>query len=778
MTYFNFTKIEDKSVGVSPVVPVIMRYINADTNEEKSPTILSDTALQAVLNVCRNKKLKLLDDYVESNKKTQHQHNQHNKKKKHKHAISKKDIIVQRNADLMVDKAYESISKNKHAVFSDITHYILQAVLICTDSSYASIIGCEHIIRICFTFDNLSKEGADYELFGYLASRLRSRTGIQSQFECMERYPHLYHSCNLIGVSESIQFRLFKHQKDFARLLRKSTLDVIVNSSPVGSGKTVLQTFTAMLSHKKNASCRITENQVAIITCANRFVLEEIARCCNAENTVAYWFYYDGKLTPSLFCHPRRKNGSYHIIQKPGARNSSEEQYSYWVTKHYEIKNNKSSYNKIFYMPDVIFAMPVDALELLTSEFRDRVWCVVIDEFMIPGSDMINTLDIIRASTSSGSNITKLALLSASAPTDAKGFRSECSDIYNILQDTPYNIHVIFEEVIPSFIRFSDVNTGTGWLPTNSLDPTRFEEQIRHFSWYHYRFFPPTVVQALRAIAGVTDGLCLEEQQQLVRPHFMSIKDMIRDSREFLESLCSRDIDTVKRVCAYVPPPTPAGTWKDLKNCMFICEDPVIRMRQLCADDIHEATELIAHHTDIEIANKKQHDDMCRALSSLKRMRFEDMSESSQERQQDLEEAINDMEKNCSVTVSIKNGVNRIPLPHFISVFRDLTATKFFTKQDCDTLMTMLLKGCVLQHSSIPKSYFKVSTSKNFITVSLFVSQSMAYGTDTAVSSVVCFEDMDAITTVQAFGRAGRSRDQIEVPVYAPIESCRKLVPF
>ena len=52
----------------------------------------------------------------------------------------------------------------------------------------------------------------------------------------------------------------------------------------------------------------------------------------------------------------------------------------------------------------------------------------------------------------------------------------------------------------------------------------------------------------------------------------------------------------------------------------------------------------------------------------------------------------------------------------------------------------------------------------------------MAYGTDMNIYSVKVLENIDEITLVQAFGRAGRTRNDIYVPVSAPLQSLKKLL--
>lgn len=88
--------------------------------------------------------------------------------------------------------------------------------------------------------------------------------------------------------------------------------------------------------------------------------------------------------------------------------------------------------------------------------------------------------------------------------------------------------------------------------------------------------------------------------------------------------------------------------------------------------------------------------------------------------------------------------------------------------------MIELLHGNIIYDIKGP--YYKFVTQPSFKLKNIYVSPIMAYGTDMNIYGVKILDDIDSVTLVQAFGRAGRTRKDIYVPVVAPLESLKKLI--
>ena len=499
-----------------------------------------------------------------------------------------------------------------------------------------------------------------------------------------------------------------------------------------------------------------------MITCKNRYVLEEIARGCNVENKIGYWFYYDNKIVPSYFCNPVRSNGRPVSLNKFDIADI-DKQYEYFIDAYIKISNTSNKFQRNLSLPDVIFCNSNDCADLMSSTFAEKyITTIVIDEFLIPGFGTE-----LREIVSFGF-LERIILLSASAPRDLRGFQK--LDIYSCLEG--YRIKYQYEEIIPSFVRCYYYEEGdyVSWLPTNEIISLK---DIKDFNWYHWRFFSPSVLKELMehiAFPGFTDFLSEEVG-------FYSVSEMLEIVKKNMLSLSNSDddlyLEMVKtfRSCGKLVSQK-TGTW------MIVCEDPFGKLRD--ADLVGEGNEI--NEIDVErmlyeFEEKKRENsvknlDLVRRLESHKKSKNVDRLE--------LFEEISEIEREIECMgkfddVIFKNEVVSITSESLRKLFGELVES--FDGVRANTLINEMFRGNILAMDSSPE-YYKITNSKNFCLRRLFVSPIMCFGTDMNIYGVDIKESVDSVTLVQAFGRAGRNRKHVEVPVIAPLESLKNLVVF
>ena len=741
---FNFAKIENKELGVSKIIPVLF----SDNLLSGKKRQLCDLYLACIRETLKNL-YKEKFEYVIAETK--------NSKNKKKSDIIKKNNIILRTRSLV-----DQILAGKSRIM-DIYDFILESILIINNRV---TVRDAYVIRVIYSYECLYKtSGFKEPLFLDLSLLLKKRFSKQTQGKIMVNMPSLYHSCNLINLWENNDSpNAFDHQVEFIRMLNDENVEgsktVIVNASPIGSGKSVLQTYTCLNSYYRNLG-KIRNREIVLITCKNRYVLEEIARGCNVENKIGYWFYYDKKIVPSYFCNPVRNNGRPVSLNKFDIV-EIEKQYEYFIDAYIKISNTTNKFQRNLSLPDVIFCNSCDCVDLVSSSFAEKyIKTIVIDEFLIPGfrEELRNILSF--------EFFERIILLSASAPHSIDGFKK--LDIYNSLR--AYHIKYQYEEIIPSFVRCYYYEEGgtVSWLPTNEITSLK---DIKDFNWYHWRFFSPFVLKELMAnieFPGFEDFI-------LKDVGFYSVMEMLEIIKEnMLRLSMAEDELYLDRVRAFRSSEKFVSRKRD--TWMIVCEDPFEKLCDFDEGQENKKLDIDVEKLLIDFEEKKK----AISLKNLDLMkRLESHKKSKNADRLELLEEVSDIEREIELIskfddVIFKNDIVSITSESMRKLFGELLES--LGGERANRLINEMFKGNIIAMDSSPE-YYKITNSKNFCLQRLYVSPIMCFGTDMNIYGVDIIDPVDSVTLVQAFGRAGRNRKHIEVPVIAPLESLRNLMVF
>lgn len=723
---FDFSKIEDKSLQ-NPVVPILIQSNNNVELYDKDVNI-STLNLYIIKELCEKKKLKHLSSILKEMDT--------NLPKK----MNKKDKIKKDNSLLKFDLFYNNVLQNKYIITS-IYDYIIETCMIISGVIEKPRSYC---LKLGFSYEYLYKK-YNFELFKLFYKKLYKFVKKSNQIDIMNKFPELYHSKNLMPLLEET-LEPFNHQKEFIHLIKNKNKKVIINASPIGSGKTILQTATIM--HNKSQDKR----NIMLITCPNKVVLETVAQACNNENTIAYWFMYDNRLVPSYFCNPRRKKSKTpNSIQKCSDKDLYA-QYSYYVDQYYKILNDPM-YIKNFYLPDVIFAVPEQALLLLQNERMNKmINKIVIDEFLIPSFH--NLEEILTHSQ----DCNDIILLSASAPNSKELFVEKYPHIVNKLED--FQMEYIYEPIVPSFVYCKNENDES-WLPTNELNAENYNEKIKTFNWYHYRFYPPQIIYEMKK-----EIFDLDDNMKKI--NYKSVNELIRESEEFLLSICDKSDEIKNKICNFT---LDLNLKNKNKTWMIIANNPI---EHLSKEKSYETNieDILLEFLKKKDERDKEKIDLLKQIESLEKCTIKKGEDSMEHihKKRELEDKLSDLE--CEVNVHIQNGVNSIKYETCIEIKKYLL--EMYDKNTVNNIMIELFYGNIVYDIKGP--YYKYISSTSYTLKNIYVSPIMAYGTDMNIYGVKILDDIDSVTLVQAFGRAGRTRKDIYVPVIAPLESLQKLI--
>lgn len=759
---FDFDKIENTDIGVSPVIPLLFKNNRIkNDSDEMNLCFVYMTSLKEVLNRYI-KKESILNDLLNIGKKTK--------------PLCKSETIIQKNVILKLKRFVDSLLAKKGIVVekNSVYEYIIESIFVI--ENVIVIKDKEYLVNLLYTYNYLYKRSKNL-VFDKMYTMLKKSvsSNYNSNFKVMCKFPHLSHSQNLICLSDNFsRVKLFQHQIDFIDIIN-SECDkklLVINASPIGSGKSILQTYTCLNSHYKNIhSLRI--RNLLVVTCKNKFVIEEIARGCNVENKIGYWFFYHSKLIPSLFCHPISKKGYRFIVQKPISEDMEtiEDEYEYYLNQSIQISSS-SKYQKKFCLPDVIFCHSDDVCELLDSSFAEKyVKSIVIDEFLIPGFE--RTLSSIFEKNF----IKKYILLSASAPSSLeKLFEKKCLPTSVLENKDKYTFRYLYEEIVPSFIRCF-CNCNETWVPT--MNVKRIED-IENFSWYHFRFYSPFVILEMKEYLNCHFDLSMYHESL----NFLSIEEMFQVSKSFLFSLCEdKSPEFLRRVRSFRPSTSIQGRVNGDEKWMIVSKSPIETLLSKCSN-IDKDVNIKDVIDDITLQIEKircEKEDLLKKLTSLKKSKNMDKEDSFIENQE-VQDQIQQLDKNILRCSSYSNNVissfvnyNKIHVEDLKKMFGELMISiKDETKVSKIIILAIHGYICV---SDISRHYFKITQQPSFFTKRIFVSKDMCYGTDMNIYGVKLEEDMDvdSITLVQGLGRAGRNRKHIEVPVFSSLSSLERM---
>ena len=258
-------------------------------------------------------------------------------------------------------------------------------------------------------------------------------------------FPQYFHTKQLLNLVENTHVA-FDHQIEYMKSILNiyNYTEIIVNASPVSSGKSVNTISSCYYQSLKNQQLHEKDRKIILIL-APKLVIDEIARGCNAKESINYWYFYDNKLVPSKRSCILLKNNKYWFLDKPNYykeyitkdkdNDDKPENLEYYIYREYNyylqekkfVNNDKV---KNLQLPDVIFATLNDenirnfTCDILFNQFINMI---IIDEFLIPtyNDSMIfffKQLIMFR-------NLKKLILLSASAPSSEIFFRQEYNDL-------------------------------------------------------------------------------------------------------------------------------------------------------------------------------------------------------------------------------------------------------------------------------------------------------------------------------------------------------------
>jgi hypothetical protein len=410
-------------------------------------------------------------------------------------------------------------------------------------------------------------------------------------------------------------------------------------------------------------------------------------------------------------------------------------------------------YIKNFYLPDVIFAVPEQALLLLKDEQMNlMINKIVIDEFLIPSFHNIEEL------LDYSQNCDDIILLSASAPNSEILFVEKYPHIVNKLKD--FQIEYIYEPIVPSFIYCKNLDS-ENWLPTNELTAETYNEKIKTFNWYHYRFYPPQIIYEMKK-------RILQLDDENLKINYKSVNELIKESEEFLLSICNESDEIKTKICNFKMD-LQTNKNKD-KTWMIIASNPIEHLQnseqELDIEDI--LIEFLEKKNEIE----KEKIDLQKQLESLEKCTIKKGEDSMGHihKKRELEDKLSILE--CEINIFIHNGINSIKYETCIEIKKFLLEN--YDKNVVNNIMIELFHGNIVYDIKGP--YYKYISCTSYLLKNIYVSPIMAYGTDMNIYGVKILDDIDPVTLVQAFGRAGRTRKDIYVPVLAPLESLQKLI--
>lgn len=721
---FDFEKIEDKSIH-NPIVPILIK--NTISNKEAK---VCNIDFHIIHQLCLKYKLKNIEDIKKELISVSIK-------------LSKKDKIKFNNSLLKFNIFFNNVIEDKYIITS-IYEYIIETILIIAKIIKKNRLYC---LKLGFSYQYLFKK-YNLHIFKILYQRLFSFIKNSNQLDIMNKFPELFHSKNLISILED-PLEPFKHQKEFIDTIKNkkcSKPKIIINASPISSGKTILQPATIMCN-------KFQEKKIILITCLNIVVLETVAQACNNENNIAYWFMYENRLVPSYFCQPKRKKSRFTSnVSKPPFK-ELDLQYDYYVQEYFKILNDKS-YIKNFNLPDVIFAVPEQALKLLQNKKMNAlINQVVIDEFLIPHFNILPLLKFCKNSD--------VILLSASAPNKKEIFMKKHKEIVEELND--FDLHYIYQPIIPSFIYCTDLDDKP-WLPTMELNIENFNEKIDLFNWYHFRFYPPHILFKMKE--KINKILNKEKYEIDLSLQYKDINDLMLESQNFLLSL-KQESDEIKNIICHFNIELPIK--KKQLPTMIIHSNPIECLTVY--SNIH-IEDIIQNYLSKKEKVEIEKNNIRRELESLEKisLKNECVKFEHYENKNKLEKELYELEAN--IDISIENGLNTINYEKCIEIKKYLESQ--YPKEQANNIIINLFFGNIIY--DIKGCYYKFISRNNFKLNHLFVSPIMAYGTDMNIYSVKVLENIDEITLVQAFGRAGRTRNDIYVPVSAPLESLKKLL--
>lgn len=741
----NFQKIENKEIGVSRIIPVLFSENLLKEHKKKLSPIYTESVKEVVQKEIKSFKSDSIFGKADKKKKIK---------------LKKTDLIIQANVLKKMNQTLKFLVSNKN-ISETIYDYIMESILITNKKLKGR--DDDYIIKLIYSFEKnknetIEKEDVIENTVLCLKQFLQKRK--YSQEHIMLKMPFLYHENNLINMWEQESYKPFQHQIDFIEILNhcKEKKITVINSSPIGSGKSVLQTYTCLHAHFQNAS-KIRERKIFVITCKNNYVIEEIARGCNVENKIGYWFYYKKKLVPSFFCNPIKKNGTPLFLKKQKCQRV-EDQYEKFVDMYISMSNTTNMFQRNLSLPDVIFCTPDDCIELLESSFSEKyVNGLVIDEFLIP--DFQDSLEKLLKF----SYIEKLILLSASAPSTLNDFKIKHSDIYNQIQDS--SVKYLYQEIIPSFINCSYTENGEAynWLPTNEITSLK---EIQKFGWYHWRFFSPLTLRDMMKYIG------FESYEDLLTEEigFKTMTQILEYVKKSMHDLSiEKDSLYLEKLKSYKPSRVLEGKKGD--KWMIVCENPVHDLLETSKSFVGKTSSdiktLIEKYEFSEITKNRQREELLKKFDSLKKSKNVEKDSFLIE----VQELESEMQQLDSSEIILRSESNAFTYKNIKNVFGELVEE--FGENNANALIMCMTEGYITPIEKCA-TYYNITNSKNFITKKIFVSPIMCFGTDMNLYGVCINCNVDPITLTQAFGRAGRNRKHIEVPVSAPLESLKKLM--
>lgn len=394
------------------------------------------------------------------------------------------------------------------------------------------ILDTENCINILFSFSYVMKTYKSVQHINFLQKIIfmiekiiikKYQKHELHNFFCVVNFPRYFHSKQLIHLQKD-PFVPFTHQIEYMKNITEESklLNITICASPVSSGKsvnTISSCYYQSIKNHKNRSSKLT------LILAPKLVIDEIARGCNANSQINYWYFYQNKLVPSKKCCLLMNNNKHYFLDKPNFYKQYLElkdkkddkninipenleyyiyrEYLYYKEKRKEYLNNKK-FKKNIELPDVIFAiLDENNLNNFTRDilFNQHIETIIIDEFLMPGilptmKYFLNKLLLYR-------ELKNLILISASAPSCVDLFKKEYSDLIGSLRRN-HRLKYIYQNILPCFLRIHVKNHESKvfktWLPhynfirdikndTYTID--KLPDFVQNLKWYHLRLYGP-----------------------------------------------------------------------------------------------------------------------------------------------------------------------------------------------------------------------------------------------------------------------------------------------
>lgn len=834
---FNFDKIEDSgSTQIPPIFSVLITKMREQMEE-----MVTKNASDEISNLISY--LKIFKSFLTKN-------NCYKSSKLLNLNVpnigKKKDKLISNFLEQKLNLYYRSVMNNEYIV-DTIIDYVVIIIMVYDNKISSHIFSNEKYIQILFSISYVLQyctlEEDIYNLLYNVKLILEkiilknfNQKKLHSLF-CVINYPKFFHSKQLLNLLNNT-FIPFHHQIKYMKHVVKQNdfRQILICASPVSSGKsvnTITSCYYQSIKNKKSSERKIT------LIFAPKLVVDEIARGCNANPNIKYWYYYNHKLVPSKNCCMLLKNNRHYFFDKPNyyqeylrLKDETDEEkipenLEYYIFREYNYYKNMRKKNinnnrmkKNLELPDVIFCnLDESNLSSFANDilFNTEIETIIIDEFLIPNHyksirNFFSRLIVFQ-------NLKKLILISASAPSSVELFQKEYSHLYSAVK-VKHKLEYIYENILPCFTRVhvKDNNNFTTWLPHHIFltQLERGEKEISDFynfintlKWYHLRLYSPIIIGQMLNLCEKELGITLFELPNFntyteIKSNFLNFDDYVKNydnkaPHSFIDLIFHffmklndnmKNKDDLCVILKYSPKSfyvneidlnkkKQAQTWLYVNSSNFIQDK--LNDNDFVNNKFNEMNEIL------RITNKNVDDLKNEAKIMQIKMNSELKDKKLKKKEKEMNIDVMELKEKSflaqkeldSLNSNINNYIIAFGYLNNITINNFNMLTKVFKDFfDFSTRKIYVLIYFLLEGHIlyIDDRRFEKYIQEHKIKInSININYEDVFGTDFDIYGIHIENCPDLVTLVQALGRIGRSRKYIEVPAIID-ENSKKLL--